>query len=259
MAPLAGDIVLDRVRFADDVDWLPPGERARVAAPSASLRALAVSAWFVAAATSVLISGYIPPSRRRRGRQGAIRQRMLRSALRRWLGRRATRVRHFADLDNVADGTLVAIRGRVCGPADAVFEQIAFTVKTGSEHHPKVYHLVRETAVDFDIADQRGDLLRLQVADSRLIGPVIDEEPCLVDDLPPVALDEWPSVLEREVRLFRDPAMGTYRLGAGGSVEVYGTKDRVVDRSIRSRLHRDDPVRASLRSGHDGPLIILAG
>ncbi len=51
--------------------------------------------------------------------------------------------------------------------------------------------------------------------------------------------------------------MGSYRLERGANVEIYGIKDRVIDRSIRSRLPRDNPVRSSLRSGPDEPLIIL--
>jgi hypothetical protein len=49
---------------------------------------------------------------------------------------------------------------------------------------------------------------------------------------------------------------GEYLLRDGDEVEVVGYKNRTVDVSVESRLERDTPLRATLRSGRELPLIL---
>ena len=253
---------LDRLRFADDVDWLPVAERARIKTPTVSLRIMATTAWIVATAVSLVAVGFIPPSRRQRGKQSGLRRRMLRSAVRRWLGPGAVRVRTVAELSDLADGTPVRMEGTVrCRPCQSgspsPFEQLAMTLEVGSEEHPKVYHLIRDRAQDFELVDSRGCAVRIQAAGARLIGPPIVKRTRPIETLRSLEPIDWPPPLDEVRPILRRLAMGTYRLAEGDPIEIYGIKDRAIDRTIAERLARQDPICASLRSSRIAPLIVL--
>ena len=262
---MAGDrqrFDLQRLGFADDVDWLPSAERARIKAPTISLRVMATAAWIMATAISLVAVGFIPPSRRRRGQQSALRRRMLRSALQRWLGPDARRIRNVAELDELKDGTLARMEGTVRSRRSesgttCPFEQLAVTLELGSEEHPKLYHLVRDRAVDFDLVDSRGRAAHIQTADARLIGPPIDERERSVEALRALEPVDWPPPLDERWPILRRLTMGTFRLADGDKVEVYGTKDRAMDRMVGERLARQDPICAALRSSKTAPLVIV--
>ena len=254
---------LERFRFADDVEWLPTVERARINTPTLSLRAVAVGAWFLATVVSLIAVGFIPPSRRVRGKQSGLQRRMVRSAVHRWLAARAVYVRDFGLLDELPDGTLVRIIGRVrsCGthvgrPSSPV-EQITFTVVLGSEEHVKRYHLVCERGEDFDLVDRRGCAIRIQVADAQVVGPAVEECERPLHDLRGIEPIPWPAPLDQAGGSFRKLTMGTYQLAPGERLEVYGIKDRVVDRELADRLARQEPIRTVLRSDRASPLVMI--
>ena len=271
---------LERLAFAGDVDWLPAAERARIQAPAASLRIAMWSAWFVATAISLVAVGFIPPSRRRRGKHGGLRRRMLRSAACRWLGRDALEPANIAELEEIADGHLVRIEGRVRVRGDRMvpgsrraaripdvahptrgpcsFEQLAITIELGSEEHARVYHLQRDRAVDFDLVDDHGRAARVQMAGARLIGPPIPEIGQPLDALRQLEPVDWPSPLDQLWPTFHRLTMGCFHLVDGDRIAIYGFKDRVIDRCMAGRLARQDPVCAALRSGDRAPLVILA-
>lgn len=272
---------LERLAFAGDVDWLPAAERARIQAPAVSLRIAMWSAWFLATAISLVAVGFIPPSRRQRGKYSGSRRRMLRSAARRWLGRDALNAANIAELEEIADGTLVRIEGTVrvrgdrmhrsrgarCGsrvpdgarPARVPysFERLAITIELGSEEHARVYHLQRDRAVDFDLVDDHGRVARVQMAGARLIGPPIAEIGQPLDTLRQLEPVDWPPPLDQHWPTFHRLTMGSFHLVDGDRIAIYGFKDRVIDRCMAGRLARQDPICASVRSGDRTPLVIL--
>ncbi|MEM9490420.1 MAG: hypothetical protein AAGC55_14835 [Myxococcota bacterium] len=260
MTRIEPPFAVERLRFADDVDWLPPGERARVRAPSISLRLLVRGSWLMATVISVLAVGLIPPSRRRRGQQSELHRRMVRSAVHRWLGRTAVRVTALADLDDLADGTLVRARGWV-RPRDhsraVPFEQLAVDLELGGDTHSRRYSLIRERAVDFELVDRHGLSIVIQTDGSRLVGPAIATRSRSPDLLHRLGSLPWPPPLDGPWPPLRDLAMGCFRLSDGDEVDIYGALDRIVDRAMDHRLPRQDPVRPALRGSQRSPLIIL--
>lgn len=235
----------------------------------------------MATAVSLIAVGFIPPSRRQRGRHSGLQRRMLRAATCRWLGRDALTPATIAELEEIDDGSLVRIEGTVrirsdrmhrmsgrgCGsripevsrPArqPTSFERLAITIELGSEEHARVYHLQRDRAVDFDLVDEHGRAARVQMAGARLIGPPIAEIGQPLDVLRQLEPAQWPPPLDQHWPTFHRLTMGSFHLVNGDRVAIYGFKDRVVDRCMAGRLARQDPICASLRSGERAPLVIL--
>jgi len=165
-----------------------------------------------------------------------------------------------------ADGDLVHVRGRVVATetlpghlsgAPAVFRRVRFALGLR-------YYFFHEAAVSFDVVDESGEHLPVQVHDARLVAPELTWEPIppdrhydLVETIPE---DLGPSITRARAR-FLDRPHGD-RLGnellitPGDLVDVVGEKSRVPDFTQAERMHREMPTRAILRSGRALPLVI---
>jgi hypothetical protein len=193
--------------------------------------------------------------------------RAARAILRRRLGRLARGDVDLTRLSREADGELVHVRGRVRARAtipgfvderQAVFRRVTFVVNE--------VRVVHEAAVDFSVIDDAGGQALVEVAGARLV--VVDgkrarrgsalSERVLGLPLPP-SLDK--ALAARRKRQSKgkkvvDIPVGEYLLTDGAEVEVVGYKSRVVDPTVAERLERDTPMRATLRAGHELPLLI---
>lgn len=189
---------------------------------------------------------------------------------RRALAARIARIaRGQADLSSLrakSDGELVHVRGRIVATETlpgfvyrepAVFRRVLFAL--GSRHY--FFH---EAAVHFDIIDESGERLPVQVHDARIVTPEL-----LWEELPPGThtrlVETIPANLGRAVtrakeRFLADPrgqTLGSELLVRPGDlVDVVGEKSRVPDFSQSERMHREMPTRAILRSGRALPLVV---
>jgi len=166
-------------------------------------------------------------------------------------------------LDSETDGQLMHVRGRV---------RATETLSSFLHGTPGVYRRmtfaisgrrwVHEAAVDFALIDQTGASVTVEVAGSRLL-----VEDVVHADYPSPAFTgrELPGSLAEAIdeireRLSRKPekpvSAGELMVRDGDEIEVVGYKARVVDQAVMSRLARDTPMRASLRSGRLLPLLI---
>jgi len=262
-------VTLERtVRAKHDLDWLPPSFRAirwAVAGTiwtgiGALLTALLMFAkhgfYFYGKGIAVLFAGgYVAGDR------------AAKAVLRGRLGKLAHGQVDLARLKQEADGELVHVRGRVkaretvgalLGDQEArgVYRRVVFSVGTD--------RWVHEAAVDFQLVDEQGERVMVEVEGARLV--TADPKRRRIE-----------GERAREVfELTLDPALrtrpdGSVRVGRadkgvivageillqdGDEVEVVGYKSRSVDPSIESRLERDTPMRATLRAGRELPLIV---
>jgi hypothetical protein len=163
----------------------------------------------------------------------------------------------LARLSHQADGELVHVRGRVSARTTlpgflhgtpAVYRRMTFRLAGA--------RLVHHAAVDFDLIDDTQQPVTIEVAGARLLAPELEsaEYPAarfhsqpLTPSLARVMATRMPSSpVDASEILLRD----------GDLVEVVGYKSRTVDPRVQSRLERDTPMRATLRTGRDLPLLI---
>jgi len=141
----------------------------------------------------------------------------------------ATNPEHLRLVGEVADDVLVRVRGRVklremgsgSGSSLEMPEGAVFVRVRGARR-------VHERAVDFSLVDERGEEIWIEVEGARLLHP---------------SGNQW--------------AMRDHTVRAGDVVEVIGWKDRRVDQRVTDRLGREEPMRATLRSGKTLPLLIV--
>ena len=184
-------------------------------------------------------------------------RRVLRGRLRRLAGGSVD----LSALKNEADGELVHLRGRVrarqtlpalLDAAPAVYRRVIF-------HLDRYRPAVHEAAVDFELVDATGESITIEVEGARLLAQPGKLSEHLEEDflaLPlPAALDRAVARRARSKR-FQAVKAAEVLLCDGDEVEVVGYKSRRVDPSVASRLERDTPMRATLRSGKNLPLVI---
>jgi hypothetical protein len=166
---------------------------------------------------------------------------------------------NLAQLHREADGELVHVRGKVSAQSTlpgflhgtpAVYRRMSF-VFAGTR-------LVHHAAVDFDLVDEAGELVTVQVAGARLLAPEVEHA-----DYPASRFHDQPlpPTLERLLSGRREALRGAISAGElllrhGDAVEIVGYKSRTVDPRVAMRLARDIPMRATLRAGRELPLLI---
>ena len=249
---------LDRTEpFGRDLAWLPSHLRAL---RSGTVVALWTSTTLAAIATAVLSGGAFAHLALLLGAGGFYAGDRLSRAIVRAQVRRLARGRvDLANLHREADGELVHVRGKVSAQATlpgflhgtpSVYRRMSF-VFFGTR-------LVHHAAVDFDLVDESGELVTVQVAGARLLAPEVEHA-----DYPATRFSEQPlpPTLERLFAGRRESLRGAISAGElllrhGDDVEIVGYKTRTVDPRVAMRLARDTPMRATLRAGRELPLLI---
>ena len=264
--PLPSAYDLERCHLAqDDLAWLPPslkvlrwtiagavwgGLGAAVVAALASGKLILLGFWkmipFFAA------GGYWAGDR------------VARSVMRWRMEALARGARDLAGLLEEPDGELLHVRGRVVARRTvepilddqaAVWQRLHFAVGGG--------RAIFEAAVDFHLVDDSGTEVAIEVAEGRLLeGAPADLRE--VDATAVVALmNRAPAAVAARLaetchRDYMGPPVEAAEvlLRPGDLVEVVGWKSRVVDPTVAERLHRETPMRATLRSGPRLPLLV---
>jgi hypothetical protein len=261
-------MVLDRThRARHDLDWLPPSFK--------------VIRWSVAGALWAGLAGLLG-SVLIIGREGIFfvygkglavlfaggyyaGDRAAKAILRARLARLARGRLDLGRLENAADGELVHVRGRVKAERTfpsllsgdpVVYRRVVFSI--GSERW------VHEAAEDFRLVDAGGENALVQVAGARLIAA----EPRRVRLEGELARRVFELTVQPEARGRTDLdtrlrrrdrgqiAAGEVVLRDGDEVELVGFKTRSVDVTVSERLARETPLRATLRSGRELPLLV---
>jgi hypothetical protein len=165
-----------------------------------------------------------------------------------------------------ADGELVHVRGTVAASATlpttlggppGVFRRVRFALGT-------TLCFFHEAAVDFDVVDEGGEHLPVQVASARLLLPELlwrQVDPAahyeLVETIPEDISGRITRAKERFLGVPSGDRLGNeWMLRPGDVVDVVGEKSRVPDFTQTERLHREMPTRAVLRSGKALPLVV---
>jgi hypothetical protein len=268
MVPVAGaSWPLDRtVAATEDLDWLPAEIKAmRWAVAGAIWGGLASLVAIVSLLTNgkflffwgkaaLVMGGYYVGDRAAHS--------LMRSRLAR-LARGAADLSSFA---GEADGQLMHVKGRVraretlpalLGEERAVYRRVL--IQFGG------IRVIHEAAVDFALVDEKGERATVQVAGARLLVPdpkrnLFDEEPAELKDLAlPAELTK--ALEERRQMIELGKHVDAIRIGEvivrdGDPVELVGYKTRTIDINMADRLERDLPLRATLRSGKELPLLI---
>jgi hypothetical protein len=250
-----------------DLDWLPPSYRAlrwTVAGAVWTGMAGAAGAFFylVGHGGGVYLGGKVLVGVGAAGLYAGdeVARRVLRGRLRK-LARGEV---DLGALKNEEDGELVHVTGRVraretfaafLGDARAVFRRMVFLLDAKTP-------VVHEAAVDFDLVGPAGEAITIEVEGARLL----EQPPRAKHEYPPhpfLALPLPPATSRpfgaRTLRALRKPTAikaSEVLLCHGDEVEVVGYKTRRVDPTVASRLERDTPMRASLRSGKALPLLV---
>lgn len=123
-------------------------------------------------------------------------------------------------VDRVADDEQVRVRGRVVLREDTIDGAVFVRVR-------EPYRVI-ERAVDFALVDEDGYEIWIEVENARLVHP---------------SGHQW--------------ALNDHVVRQGDRIEVVGYKDRRVDPRVADRLGREEPMRATLRSGRAMPLLII--
>ena len=172
-------------------------------------------------------------------------------------------------LANATDGELVHVRGRIKAentfPAvmsedRVVYRRVVFAI--GGERW------VHEAAEDFRLVDGSGENAMVQVAGAHLIAPEPKRRK-IEGELSKTIIDLTlgPELRGRDDLKLKQSyagygrnrgqiAAGELVLRDGDEVELVGYKTRSVDVTVQERLARETPLRATLRSGKDLPLLV---
>jgi hypothetical protein len=164
---------------------------------------------------------------------------------------------NLARLEQERDGALVHVRGRVravqtlpglIDPRPAVYRRLAFSVYGKGFFH--------EAAVDFMLVAPNGEEIAMYVEGARLIVPHPPLRELVGDEIERV--DRLPFAPLIGLKRYRAKKLqgGEMLLQDGDAVEVVGYKRRIVDPTVTERLERETPMRTTLRSGRQLPLII---
>jgi len=248
----------------DDLDWLPERYRllrgAVVGSVWATLGgAFAATVWFTAGHGVIYVAG-----------KGVLAigaggywlgDRVSKGIVSRRLAKLASGDVDLSRLSNSTDGDLVHVRGVV---------RASKTVASRLGGSPGVYRRTRavfgeqaaieEEAVDFQLVDAEGhaigvevDRARWLVHDGKLQKVTLADVESLLE-LPAVQKLVAPGKMRRKTPPIRATEV---MLRPGDEVEVVGYKSRKVDPTVVDRLARETPMRATLRSGKELPVVIL--
>ena len=183
------------------------------------------------------------------------------------LGKLASGHFDLARLSNQEDGDLVHVRGRVRASRTipGVVAEEAGVYRRTRVAFGEV-QVVDEEAVDFQLVDEEGNAIGIEVDGARLLvhdrklRGVPDPERLFPMATPPAAQ----RVVLRYQQLLgrgRRRALPAFQaaevmLCAGDLVEAVGYKSRKIDPTVVDRLARETPMRATLRGGKDLPVIL---
>jgi hypothetical protein len=139
--------------------------------------------------------------------------------------------------------------------APAVFRRMVFHLDARSP-------VIHEAAVDFELVDGRGEAIAVEVEGARLLVQPprarmeYAAEQFLALPLPSALSRPFGAVTIRRLNKAKGVRAAEVLLRDGDEVEVVGYKARRIDPTVASRLERDTPMRATLRSGRLLPLLI---
>lgn len=252
----------------NDLDWLPPSMKAvrwtvagtlwagLAAATVATIAAAKIQPYFWGKGVAMLAAGGYYAG-----------DRAARAVLRRRLAKLARGAVDLRGLAREEDGELLHVRGKV---------RARQTLAALLDGRPAVYRrltvfgagqrVVHEAAVDFSIVDESGEAAIVLTDGARLLAPEprrVRLDADAVARLAALPLPPGPGQyvahwLDRHAagkRVAKIEA-GEVLLTDGAAVEIVGYKTRLVDQTVQSRLERDLPTRATLRSGRDLPLLL---
>jgi hypothetical protein len=252
-------VKLDRTTLArDDLDWLPPSFKAirwTVAGTLWAGVAGLLGAAIVVAKPGIFVYGKGLALLFAGGYYAG--DKAAKAALRSRLRRLARGQVDLSRLPAEPDGELCHVRGRVraqttltplLGGAPCVYRRMVFSLGGA--------RWVHEAAEDFFVEDAGGERVLAEVDGARLIAA----EPSLkrykgaaaeaIVSLSPAV----PSTVRDPAKRWADAAEVVLR--EGDEVELVGYKARAVDPSVASVGFRDTPMRATLRSGRELPLLV---
>lgn len=250
----------------DDLDWLPPRYRL--------LRGLLVSGVWTALGGGIVYLGLHGGALVLFGKLfvvlGAagywVGDRASKRLVASRLGKLARGEVDLARLSNQEDGELVHVRGRVRA-TNRVSSVVS--AEEGVYRRTRVVfddvQVIDEEAVDFQLVDEEGNAIGIEVENARLL--VQDEKPEPASDIErffPMAQDpaslhavnRYRARKEMGQRFHLAVAAAEVMLSPGDLVEAVGYKSRRVDPTLVDRLARETPMRATLRGGKDLPLIL---
>ncbi len=183
------------------------------------------------------------------------------------LGKLASGQVDLARLSNQDDGDLVHVRGRV--RASATVRGVV-SDESGVYRRTRVsfgeVQLIDEEAVDFQLVDEQGNAIGIEVEGARLLvqdpklATLADPERLFPLATTPAAqrvVQRYEQLLGRGKRR-ASPGFQAAEvfLKPGDLVEAVGYKSRKIDPSIVERMARETPMRATLRAGKDLPVIL---
>jgi len=262
---------LETLRFAADPHWF--GRAPGLAALDKLYRAGRVGLFLSTSLYWWLGSRFGGP--RSGGKLGPIRRALLQRSARKRAEQRSPALLLVRDTAGVPEGQAIAVRGtvRARGLLDAalhgeatVHHRVDLDLELGQAPGTrpllavrKYDHLVYEAGCDFDLADERGDVLRVEVARAALVvAPAARDDHAWAPLERLRRLDGPPDALEHlRTLVLRKSAAGHTRLRDGDRVTVYGWKSAFVDPTVTERLERDTPLRTVLRSSAEERLLIF--
>ena len=192
--------------------------------------------------------------------------RTARAVLRRRLSKLAQGDVDIGRLKNEPDGELVHVKGRVRSIQKVPGKLGGQGVYRRLQLQVGMAQVVHEAAVDFHLDDGTGETILVQVAGARLITREPEMKPLSGDVLALLSTLTLPerarrAAAEWEFRFRTGKSMGAINaaeilLQDGQMVEIVGYKNRAVDPTLVERLERETPMRATVRSGKELPLLI---
>lgn len=252
---------LDRTQDArHDLDWVPASIRARRWTVSAAIWTGVAGGCLAVSVLNPAAIVVLPKLLVLAGAGGLwVGDRAGRTVLRERVLSLARGEVELPSLDLRSEGELVAVRGRVRAEgtlpgvlhgAPAVFRRLTFMMR-GTR-------MIHEAGVDFGLVDSTGERISVQVRDARLVTPPIE-----LADYPARCFNgfEAPGSLRETIARARIGEHETVEASEqlvrdGDELRLVGYKTRSVDPSVQSRLERETPMRAALRSGRVLPLLL---
>lgn len=270
MAEATQEPDLETLRFAADPHWF--GRAPGLAALDKLYRAGRTGLYLSLSLYWWLGSRFGGP--RSGGKLGPLRRALQQRSARKRAEQRSPELLLVHDTAQVPEGQPIAVRGTVRARRllaaelhgeGTVHHRVDLELEFGQQPgRPllavrKYDHLVYEAGCDFDLADARGDVLRVEVARAALVVAPADRDD---HDWAPLdrlrRLDGPPEALEHLRTLaLRKSAAGHTRLRDGDGVTIYGWKSAFVDPTITERLERETPLRTVLRSSPSERLLIF--
>ena len=250
----------------DDLDWLPERYRLLRGAVVSGIWT-AIGAGFAAlvwtgAPVLVFAKGFVVIGAAGYGAGDWVSKKLVRARL----GRLASGRVDLAKLSNEEDGELVHVRGRV---------RAQRTIAGIVSSEPGVYRrtrvsfddieVVAEEAVDFQLVDDQGNAIgievdgaRLLTADDKLARTLFPERlfPLAEPEAARRVVQRFEHMLARGKRQLPRITAAEIMIKPGDELEAVGYKSRKIDPTVMERMARETPMRATLCSGRELPLIL---